>query len=84
MSMIALDKSRRQIFDWQFMGFGLAILLAISLNQWFMWTQSIDAFLYDNQLQALPIAADDEIVIVEIDEQSLFLLGDWPWPRNTT
>lgn len=80
--MIIPDKSRRRMFDWQFMGFGLVILLVISLNQGFMWSQSIDAFLYDNQLQALSINADDDIVIVEIDEQSLFLLGDWPWPRS--
>lgn len=76
------DKYRHNIFDWQFMGFGLLVILSIGLNQLFMWTQSVDAFLYDNQLQVLPISADNDVVIIEIDEQSLSLLGDWPWPRS--
>jgi adenylate cyclase len=29
-----------------------------------------------------PVATDSDIVIVDIDEQSLREFGQWPWPRN--
>lgn len=68
--------------DWQLILFALVILVLVNLNQWQSWTQALDFSLYDNHIRALPTFADEEIIIVEIDEQSLSLLGNWPWPRS--
>ncbi|MEH6447601.1 MAG: CHASE2 domain-containing protein [Oleispira sp.] len=72
----------KSTIDWQLILFGLVILVLVNFNQWQSWTQALDFSLYDNHIRALPTFADEEIIIVEIDEQSLSLLGDWPWPRS--
>lgn len=68
--------------DWPLLTFGLIILLLVNVNQFQHWSQGIDYALYDKYIQASTQVADDQILIVEIDEQSLSLLGDWPWPRS--
>ena len=68
--------------DWPLLALGLIILLQVNSNQFWNWTQGLDYSIYDNHIQNFPQHADDEILIVEIDEQSLSLLGDWPWPRS--
>lgn len=72
----------KPVFDWQLILFGLVILVFVNINQWLSWTQALDFSLYDNHLRVIPTFPDEEILIVEIDEQSLSLLGDWPWPRS--
>lgn len=72
----------KSTFDWQLIIFSLILLVLVNLNQWQGWTQAIDFSFYDNHIRALSTFADDKIIIVEIDEQSLSLLGDWPWPRS--
>ncbi|MBI5889515.1 MAG: adenylate/guanylate cyclase domain-containing protein [Nitrosomonadales bacterium] len=43
----------------------------------------VDAKLYDYRLRlSLPNAADDRIVILDIDEKSLKEEGRWPWSRD--
>lgn len=74
--------STKPVFDWQLMILGLVILIFVNINQWQGWTQALDFSLYDNYLRIIPTPADEEIIIVEIDEQSLSLLGNWPWPRS--
>jgi CHASE2 domain-containing sensor protein len=68
--------------DWPLALLGLAILMLVNINLVFNSLQGIDHALYDQQLQSLAVKADDKILIVEIDEQSLSLLGQWPWPRS--
>jgi adenylate cyclase len=47
------------------------------------FVQFIDAKLYDYRLRlTLPHAADDRIVILDIDEKSLKEDGRWPWGRD--
>jgi adenylate cyclase len=47
------------------------------------FVQFIDAKLYDYRLRlTLPHAADDRIVILDIDEKSLKEEGRWPWGRD--
>jgi CHASE2 domain-containing sensor protein/signal transduction histidine kinase len=72
----------KPFLDWQLILLGLMILSLVNLNQLQSWTQAANFSLYDKQLQVLPVVADKEILIVEIDEESLSLLGDWPWPRS--
>jgi CHASE2 domain-containing sensor protein/signal transduction histidine kinase len=68
--------------DWPLLALGLIILLQVNSNQFWNWTQGLDYSIYDNHIQNFSQYADDKILIVEIDEQSLSLLGDWPWPRS--
>jgi len=43
----------------------------------------IEQFTYDSRLElTLPRTVDGKVVIVDIDEKSLAVEGQWPWPRN--
>lgn len=45
--------------------------------------QRFEDIIYDSRLRAtMPRTLDDRIVIVDIDEKSLFEVGHWPWSRN--
>jgi len=44
----------------------------------------VESYLYDARVQlTMPNTVDERIVIVEIDEASLAVLGQWPWSRET-
>lgn len=44
----------------------------------------IENYLYDVRIRlTMPATVDDRIVIIDIDEQSQQILGQWPWPRRT-
>jgi adenylate cyclase len=44
----------------------------------------IENYLYDVRVRlTMPNTIDDRIVIVDIDEASQAVLGQWPWPRDT-
>lgn len=76
------NKNNTRQLDWPLLAFGLIILLLVNVNQFQHWSQGVDYALYDKYTQASSQTANDKILIVEIDEQSLSLLGDWPWPRS--
>ncbi|MCB1986811.1 MAG: CHASE2 domain-containing protein, partial [Burkholderiaceae bacterium] len=43
----------------------------------------LDHLIYDARLRAtMPRTLDDRIVIVDIDEDSLARVGQWPWGRD--
>jgi adenylate cyclase len=45
--------------------------------------QRFEDIIYDSRLRAtMPRTLDDRIVIVDIDEKSLYEVGHWPWGRN--
>ena len=45
--------------------------------------QQLDNIIYDARLRAtMPRTLDERIVIVDIDEKSLAVVGRWPWGRN--
>lgn len=67
----SLNTSATKRFDWPLLFLGLIILLQVNSNQFSSWTQGLDYSLYDNYLQNFSQPADDKIIIVEIDEQSL-------------
>ena len=79
---IESSKNKANRLDWPLLILGLIILLLVNLNQNHDWTQGADFSIYDNHLQHFPQVADESLLIVEIDEQSLSLLGAWPWPRS--
>ena len=44
----------------------------------------IESYLYDARVRlTMPNTVDERIVIVDIDEASLSVLGQWPWSRET-
>lgn len=45
------------------------------------WLWRIDQTLYDAAISSLQRPADERIVIVGIDDESLLRIGKWPWPR---
>lgn len=55
----------------------IALLLVVSdvLQRW-------DGLIYDAQTKLLPVEAPSQIVLVDIDDESLAALGRWPWPRD--
>ena len=46
------------------------------------WVWRLDRLIYDAQSSVIQHVADDEIVIIAIDETSLNSIGRWPWPRS--
>ena len=63
----------------------LAIILMLSawvlLDNDTLWRWN--RIIYDAQLNFWSRPADDDIVIVAIDDDSLQQMGRWPWPRST-
>ena len=55
----------------------LTALLVLSGCTW-----RLDAWLYDALAPRVAPPADERIVVVAIDQQSLAELGRWPWPRS--
>jgi len=44
----------------------------------------VENYLYDVRIRmTMPGTLDDRIVVVDIDEASQVVLGQWPWPRDT-
>ncbi len=56
----------------------LAALILLSAGT----VERLDYVFYDAILRLHERPANDELVIVAIDEKSLRLLGQWPWPRR--
>jgi len=46
------------------------------------WTWRWDRLIYDAQSSFIEQQADDDIVIIAVDENSLSSIGRWPWPRS--
>lgn len=43
---------------------------------------SVERFFLDARIRAFPVPPDPQIVIVDIDQQSLARRGEWPWRRS--
>lgn len=54
------------------------VLLLVYSNSLWRW----DQWLYDTQLSTWTEPKRDDIVIINIDDHSLGVLGHWPWPRS--
>ncbi len=71
---------RRFLIEWTAIGcLGLVVILLSSLGR---MSASVDHLVYDRLLglYAQPVLPD--IVVLEIDNQSIAQLGRWPWPRS--
>ncbi len=58
----------------------LALFVASASQQ--QWLRSIEVLLYDTLLSNDLISISDDVIIVEIDDESLADLGAWPWSRD--
>ncbi|HET9045883.1 MAG TPA: CHASE2 domain-containing protein, partial [Casimicrobiaceae bacterium] len=64
---------------------GLVILLGLAALLWWepTWLVRLQAAGFDNfQARTPRVAATRSTLIVEIDEKSISVLGQWPWPRT--
>ncbi len=66
-------------------GVGLTLLACATVAGLleFPAAHTLDRLLYDARMRAQTAAAEDRVVIVDIDERSLARVGRWPWPRET-
>ncbi len=46
------------------------------------WFEDLDRLLYDLQIAAIEAPRHADIVVVAIDDASLYAYGPWPWPRD--
>lgn len=71
---------RRALVEW-----GLVATLSALLVGWMALTpvaDGADHLVYDALMRAEAGPADQDIVIIAIDDRSLEALGQWPWPRD--
>lgn len=71
---------RRALVEW-----GLVAALSALLVGWMALTpvaDGADHLVYDALMRAEAGPADQDIVIIAIDDRSLEALGQWPWPRD--
>ncbi|SJM58969.1 Adenylate cyclase [Brevundimonas diminuta 3F5N] len=71
---------RRALVEW-----GLVAALSALLVSWMALTpvaDGADHLVYDALMRAEAGPADQDIVIIAIDDRSLEALGQWPWPRD--
>ena len=71
---------RRFLIEWAAIGsLGLIVILLCSIGR---MSASVDHLVYDHLLswRAQPVLPD--IVVLEIDNESVAQLGRWPWPRS--
>lgn len=59
---------------------GLASGILVSISFYFGFFSGLENFFEDRLFSSKPINGD--IIIVEIDNESIQRLGQWPWPRN--
>ncbi|QKR99767.1 CHASE2 domain-containing protein [Sphingomonas sp. CL5.1] len=71
---------RRLILEWALVSLSAALVVAAATGS--RVAAPIDHLLFDELTRLRPQAADDRILLVEIDDASLAALGRWPWPRS--
>ena len=62
---------------------GLACSLAVFLASEIGWLAGVDARAYDLAIRLRrPTRSSDRVAVVEIDDESIALVGRWPWTRS--
>lgn len=79
-SRLGRSVGRRFLLEWIATGcFGIAF---VALSSSWRLTSSLDHLVYDDFLALSARAMSKDIVVVEIDDDSIEALGRWPWPRS--
>lgn len=69
-------------------GVQMALLLALLLVATWVsgtersWMQRLQYMTFDTFNKIKPRTATDSVLIIDIDEESLAAMGQWPWPRD--
>ncbi len=71
----------RLTIEWLLIGIA-GTLLVFAAHRW-DGAASFDNLFYDQLTSAFRPPADKDILLVNIDDASLYALGQWPWPRST-
>lgn len=71
----------RLLVEWAAIAFLSSLIVLLAL-QW-RGTSAFDYLFYDQLSSLSRPMADEDIVLVTIDDPSLQSLGRWPWPRAT-
>ncbi len=61
---------------------GLTLLFVLAYLNNSAPLQRLELLAYDHAMQARSQAADERIIIIDIDDESITQLGRWPWPRS--
>lgn len=70
----------RFFVEWLLVGYlGIAVIVLCSIWQ---MTASVDGLVYDRLLSLRTQPVTPDIVVVEIDDESVAKFGRWPWPRS--
>jgi len=67
--------------DW-FLGLAVTLLFLFAYSSELSVIRSLEFATYDAGVSASALPADDRIVILDIDDQSIELIGRWPWSRT--
>ncbi|MDX8384487.1 MAG: serine/threonine-protein kinase [Ghiorsea sp.] len=67
--------------DW-FLGLAVTLLFMVAYSSELAVIRGLELATYDAGVSAGVEEADDRIVILDIDDQSIELIGRWPWPRS--
>ena len=70
----------RSLLEWLVVTVFCALIAAAATSLGWMWR--MDQAAYDAAMSLARPAADDEVVIVAIDDASLAEIGRWPWRRS--
>ena len=65
----------------EWLGTTLVVSLLAALAAGYGWFSRLDQTLYDASLVLRQRPAPDDVVIVSVDQQSLDMIGRWPWRR---
>ncbi|WP_421722717.1 CHASE2 domain-containing protein [Bacterioplanoides sp.] len=68
-------------FDRSLLLLAVLLILLVNINLDYRWSRAADYFIYDQLMQQSGLPETDDIAIIEIDDQSLSLIGEWPWDR---
>lgn len=60
----------------------IALALFVALSSQKQWFQSLELVLYDALVSKTFLSVSDDIILIEIDDESLSALGAWPWGRD--
>lgn len=61
---------------------GLVFILIVAVLSQLNLTGVVDRTVYDWHIKFWPNTPSDDVVLIQIDDQSLNELGRWPWPRR--
>ncbi len=76
----AVQRIDRSVVEWVLVTVFCALVAAVASAMGWMWR--MDQAAYDVAMSLARPAADEEVVIVAIDDASLAEIGRWPWRRS--